>query len=242
VQAVDDLAASFDEMANSTDAEVGLAVAPVGGSGEILTFGQWTSGAAWSTSKVPLVLAALHEQPAAGITAAMAASITQSDNNAAEQVWESLGEPQTAAQKVDLILRESGDETRVQAERTRAGFSAFGQTIWSLADQAKFMAHTACDSRAKLVLELMGRVEVDQRWGVGGIPDAKIKGGWGPMESGGYLVRQVGLIPTTDGRMVAVALAAEPSSGSFSDGTQSLDAMANWINTHIAQLPSGACA
>src|ERR1700738_4467094 len=61
--AAGDLATSFAAVEQSVDADVGVAVAAVGRTGTVLTFGGWTSGPAWSTSKVPLVLAALREPP-----------------------------------------------------------------------------------------------------------------------------------------------------------------------------------
>jgi hypothetical protein len=238
--AAGDLATSFAAVEQSVDAGVGLAVAPVGPTGTVLTFGGWTSGPAWSTSKVPLVLAALREQPTPTMSAAMDAAITRSDNAAAEQVWEGLGDPLTAAGKVQAVLRETGDPTIVQSQRIRPEFTAFGQTIWSLSDQVHFLSRAACDSRSTPLLEQMNRVGDDQRWGVGAIPDARFKGGWGPSTAGKYLVRQLGLIPAPNGTL-AVALAAEPASGSFDDGIQALDKLAHWISSHVEQMPSGNC-
>jgi hypothetical protein len=40
---------------------------------------------------------------------------------------------------------------------------------------------------------------------------------------------------------LAVALAAEPASGSFDDGIQALDKLAHWISSHVDQMPSGNC-
>ena len=238
-----DLAASFNAMSAPLDATVGLAVTAVGKPGEAMTFGKWTSGAAWSTSKVPLVLAALQQQSAPTVTVAMEAAITRSDNDAAEQVWESLGDPKTAAGKMDAVMRNNGDQTtNVQSEKVRPEFSAFGQTIWSLADQAAFLAHVACDASAGPVLDLMSHVEPDQKWGLGTLPGARFKGGWGPGASAGYLVRQVGLIPTPAGGTVAVAVVADSSSGSFSDGTRDLDTITKWVSSHLSEMPSGTCS
>ena len=60
----------------------------------------------------------------------------------------------------------------------------------------------------------MGQVEPSQTWGIGGIPGSEFKGGWGPSPSGKYLVRQIGVLTTPAGN-IAVAIAAEPESGSF---------------------------
>jgi hypothetical protein len=235
-----DLAASFAAFEQSVAADIGLAVAPVGPTGGVLTFGEWTSGPAWSTSKIPLVLAALREQPTPTISAAMDAAITRSDNDAAEQVWEGLGDPVTAAGKVQAVLRETGDPTIVESKRIRPQFTAFGQTIWSLSDQVHFLSRAACDPRNTALLELMNRIQDDQQWGIGAIPHARFKGGWGPSTTGKYLVRQTGLIPTPNGTLT-VALAAEPASGSFDDGIHTLDKLAQWISSHIEQMPSGNC-
>jgi hypothetical protein len=104
--------------------------------------------------------------------------------------------------------------------------TTFGQTIWSLSDQVHFLSRAACDSRTTALLDLMNRIEDDQRWGIAAISDARFKGGWGPSTAGKYLVRQLGLIPASNGTL-AVALAAEPASGSFNDGIQALDKLAH---------------
>jgi hypothetical protein len=235
-----DLQASFVALEESVDADIGVAVGPAGATGETQTFGLWTSGPAWSTSKVPLVMAAMRERDGSTPSAAMQAVITESDNQAAEQIWENLGEPASAAQKVEAVLRETGDPTVVQSHRTRPQYTAFGQTIWSLADQEHFLARAACDTRNGPVLEMMSHIEDNQRWGLGIIDDAKFKGGWGPSTTGNYLVRQFGLIPTPNGTLT-VAVAAEPSSGSFDDGIAALTTVAKWLSAHLQQLPGGNC-
>jgi hypothetical protein len=48
---------SFHELSSRLSAEVGIAIASVGSSP--VSLGTWSSGVAWSTSKVPLVIAAL---------------------------------------------------------------------------------------------------------------------------------------------------------------------------------------
>jgi hypothetical protein len=206
-----------------------------------MVLGDWQRGTAWSTIKVPLAIAALREQDPPQVTDAMKAAIIESDNAAVESIWQSLGDPRTAAQKVEKILEETGDDqTTVQSERVRPEFTAFGQTDWSLTDQARFLAVAACDSRNAPIFELMGQVEADQRWGIGIISGSQIKGGWGPSTTGSYLVRQIGLLFTSNGT-IAVAMAAQPASGSFADGTRDLTEVANWLKAHIAELSSSQC-
>ncbi|MGH3560806.1 MAG: hypothetical protein ACRDTN_03105, partial [Mycobacterium sp.] len=84
----------FSELQASVKAVIGIALAPVGGSGKPLSLGNWHSGPAWSTIKVPLVMAALREEQAPHVTKQMIAAITQSDNAAAEAIWVGLGDEQ----------------------------------------------------------------------------------------------------------------------------------------------------
>jgi hypothetical protein len=170
----------------------------------------------------------------------MRAAITESDNAAAESLWATLGDPTTAAQKVQQILQETGDPTTVESRKLRPEFTAFGQTIWSLVNQARFTASAFCNSENDPIFNLMGQVEPGQKWGIGEIPDTRFKGGWGPSPSGMYLVRQVGVLTTPAGK-IAVAIAAEPASGSFDDGTKDLNEVAKWLTNHLGALPAGQC-
>jgi hypothetical protein len=234
------LATDFARLEPQLHAEVGIALSAVGGGGDPITLGDWHSGPAWSTIKVPLVIAALREQQPPVLTDAMRAAITESDNAAAESIWAGLGDPAIAARKVDAVLRQAGDPTTVQSQRVRPGFSAFGQTEWPLTDQVQFISVTVCDKATEPVLALMGQVTSDQRWGIGTLPDSRFKGGWGPSPSGSYVVRQMGVLTGSTG-MIAVALAAQPSSGKFDDGVAAVTEMAKWLTAHLSALPAGHC-
>ncbi|MCV7205149.1 hypothetical protein H7J71_24375 [Mycolicibacterium peregrinum] len=234
------LAAEFAQLEPGLHATVGIALSGIGPGQEPISLGQWQSGPAWSTIKVPLIIAALREQVPPQITEAMTAAITQSDNAAAETIWESLGTPAEAANKVEAVLRQTGDPTIVQSQRVRPEFSASGQTDWPLTDQVRFTSVAVCDKENDPVFDLMGRVKPDQRWGLGTIGGSRFKGGWGPAPTGGYLVRQIGVLTTPSGT-VAVALAALPFSGKFEDGTAALTKMANWLQQRLRALPAGDC-
>ena len=126
------------------------------------------------------------------------------------------------------------------AEAAAPSSQPSAQTIWSLTDQARFTAAAVCDSSNEQIFTLMGQVESGQSWGLGVIPDTRFKGGWGPSTSRSYLVRQLGVLKSSAG-LTAVAVATEPASGSFSDGTQELTEVANWLTSHGAELPTGQC-
>lgn len=234
------LAESFAALRQSINADIGLVVGPIGAAGGALIFGDWSSGPAWSTSKVPVVMAAMREQNLSTPSTTMREAITASDNDAAEQVWDSLGDPVSAARKVDAVLRETGDPTVMQNRRIRPEYTAFGQTIWALADQEQFLANAACDSRNASVLDLMTHIDSSQRWGLGTVQGSAFKGGWGPSTAGKYLVRQFGIVRALNGTFT-VAVAVEPATGSFDDGIAALNTIATWISSNLQKWPVGMC-
>jgi len=238
--APNDLGTEFAQLANNLHAKMGVAVSAVGDGQTPMRWGDWDEGPAWSTIKVPLVIAAYRQQKPPQVTNLMKAAVTESDNASAESVWESLGDPVSAAQKVQQVLRETGDPTTVESRKVRPEFTAFGQTIWSLVNQVRFTASAFCNSENNPIFSLMTQVEPDQKWGIGNIADTPFKGGWGPSPTGKYLVRQFGVLSGPAGK-VAVAIAAEPASGSFEDGINDLGQVAKWLTDHVGALPAGQC-
>lgn len=234
------LAAEFTELEQRLHAQMGLVVSAVGVNPKQLLLGEWATGPAWSTIKVPLIIAALDEEHPPVITDSMRAAITESDNAAAESIWGKLGDPVTAAHKVEGVLSKYGDPTTVQWRKVRPQFTAFGQTIWSLTDQVRFTAGAVCNPANAPVFTLMGQVVADQRWGLGLIPNSRFKGGWGPSPTNSYLVRQLGVLAMPTG-LAAVALATQPASGLFTDGTAELTEASKWLSQHLAALPAGHC-
>lgn len=235
------LRAAFDQWRNGIDGKFGIAVAAAGAGASPVVLGQHTIDTAWSTIKVPLVIAAMRDKHLTEVTAEMTAAIIESDNAAAENIWAGMGDGATAAGKVDEVLRQAGDTTPVQPNRIRPPYTPFGQTLWSLENQTRFAAFAACDNSDKPVRILMGRIEDEQRWGLSEIPDTSFKGGWGPNVAGSYLVRQFGFITHPSGAVTAVAMAVEPASGSFADGKTYLTKMAKWLLANLDKLPAGQC-
>ncbi|WP_410870012.1 hypothetical protein [Nocardia sp. A7] len=233
------LAADFTELQQGLGGSAGLAIMPVGGQ-EMVTFGNWSTGPAWSTIKVPLAIAALRNS--ASYASYAAAAITASDNGAADTLWASLGGGADAAQAVQNVLREGGDvRTTVPKTRIRADASIYGQAEWTLADQVRFASQLPCIPQSERVVGLMQQIIESHHWGLGTFGSAEFKGGWGPDQGGKYLVRQFGLIDSPTGR-IAIAFAAQPDSGSFSDGMTMLDKMATLISGHLTELAGGHCS
>lgn len=218
------LEASFQELAAAVPAKIGIAIARRDAA-EVLSLGRWSSGVAWSTIKVPLAVAALRHS-AAQAQDLVVKAITESDNEASERLWSQLGDPARAALQVQAVVRECGDETTVvESRRIRPPFTAFGQTRWSLDRQARFAAGLPGLGDAATVIDLMGRLTADQRWGLAAKGIAA-KAGWGPGSADDYLVRQFGIVPTKSA-YVGVALAAEARA--FDAGVEVINAMTDWL-------------
>jgi hypothetical protein len=227
--------ASFERLAARLGGTSGIAALPAGRAGSPALAGTLRSGAAWSTMKTGVAAATFAKgTPSAATRTLLTRAITASDNAAAEQLWSALGAPGQAGALVEAQLRAAGDaSTTVQTQRVRAGFTAFGQTEWALADQVRFTAGLSCTAAGRAVLALMGRVVADQRWGLGagGVP-ARFKGGWGPGAGSGYLVRQMGVL-TVKGHPVAVVIANLPRDGAFGTGTRNLTTITRWLVAHV---------
>ncbi|WP_053225732.1 hypothetical protein [Solirubrobacter soli] len=229
--------ASFNRLAQQLGGEQGLAVSGVGTGRRVERVGSLNSVIAWSTSKVPVAMAVVDAGGQGAQQQNLAAAITASDNGAATRLWDSLGSADQAAAAADDELRRGGDQsTQVQARTLRSGLTPFGQTVWTLADQARFTAAMPCSASGQAVLNLMGQVIPAQKWGLGsaGVP-AQLKGGWGPGsqpgQGGGYLNRQMGIIDVA-GKPLAVAIASRPSDGSHESGTRALTSIAHWLVEH----------
>lgn len=226
---------SFRRLAASLGGEHGLAVSGVGAGRAVERIGALQSGPAWSTAKVPIAMAVIDAGHEAAQQNNLTQAITASDNAAAMRLWASLGPPQAAAAAADAELRRAGDRRTSIEWRALlgAGYTPFGQTAWSLRDQARFTAALPCSVAGVQVLKLMARVVGGQRWGLGaaGVP-AQLKGGWGPGTRpgviGGYLDRQLGIV-TINGKPLAVAIASRPADGSHGAGTRDLTTIARWL-------------
>lgn len=218
--------------------------------GTLTLAGDLTIGAAWSTIKVPIVLAryrladSQHESWTA-IDPLAARALTESDNAAAaalfSQIESAKGGVSVASRYVDEELIASGDHaTTINTTLPDWGaYSTYGQTQWSLAAGTAFFRQLArvCvpprDSVAH-VLELMGSVVPSQRWGIGaatwaGAGSVRFKGGWGPDRSGRYLVRQFGIVESATGHGFVVGLMARPDDGAFGSGIRALDDLASAV-------------
>jgi hypothetical protein len=253
-----DAEASFEAMAASLPAEVGLAMASLG-DGEVYEFGQLQEGHAWSSIKVPILTTVMLDQGEVldGEEEAWATSaLTASDNEAAAALFGRLedkyGGVVAASQAVEGVLRRAGDSSTTvsTAPPPPGAVSTYGQTEWSLLGSVQFFGRLAngCllgPSGTDYVEGLMESVIPEQRWGLGeaGFPSewsVGMKGGWGPEASGSYLVRQSGIVRDGD-KGIAVAMMAIDDSGTYPAGASDLTQMAGWLAKELQGLgPSTA--
>jgi hypothetical protein len=186
---------------------VGWAIGALSG-GDFDTHGELRESRAWSTMKVPVIVASITSGKADWH--AIEAAITRSDNEAALQLWDGLTDP---AAEVQAVLRRAGvTDTELERGPDPRGWSSFGRTVWSLESAATFYRALARGelvgaAETERILDAMGRVVPEQRWGLGTLPGVRFKGGWGPSEDpgGGYQVIQVGIVDRTVIALAAVA-------------------------------------
>lgn len=233
-----ELAAAFAEQSGGLGGQYALAW--VDGAG-IHVLGTPADDLAWSTIKVPLAIAALEADDTGDVRQQVSSALTVSDNDAALALWNRLGPPETAAGAVDEVLHAYDSAgTRTESGQVRPPFSPFGQTLWSVTDQARFAAALACaaaGSTAHQVHALTTEVGPDQRWGIGVLDEAHFKGGWGPQTDGGYVARQLGDV-AVDGRRYALAVSARAADGSFPTATADVTRLVTWWADSLAPVAS----
>jgi hypothetical protein len=248
---------SFASLEAGMSGSIGLAVAPLG-SAPIQTYGQLQVGHAWSSMKVPIIVTLMREGGLSGEEEAWARSaVTASDNEAAaalfDQIENARGGLAGASQAVQETLALAGDtSTQVATAPPPPGaVSTWGQTEWSLSGSVAFYRALACgalvdSAQSGYVLGLMEEVISEQQWGLGQASfssgsSVAFKAGWGPeAETGGYLVRQAGVIRTGNSGLV-VTMMAEDSSGSFEAGVADVNQVASWVSDHYQGLSPSSC-
>jgi hypothetical protein len=197
-------------------------------------------------------------QPPAELNERVAHAIAESDNEAANSLFEEIvdaeGGVAPASRYVQQVLEQAGDtQTVVNTVPPPGGFSTFGQTRWALAQGVRFYSALARGclvpaSASRMILRLMGEIAPSQSWGFGqapfrGVSRVLFKGGWGPDSSGRYLVRQFAIIEGTGGGGLAVGLMDMPADGNFDSGVSAIDRLADAVakSVHPDKARSQRC-
>ena len=195
-----------------------------------------------SIIKLSILAELLREYQAAGVPASECAQvteqcanmevaapmITQSDNDAAQQLFEYIGDASGLQKFYDQI---GATNTTVS--------SMWGLTQTTAADQLKVVQSIATPGKVlsqeyvTVALKLMDDVEDDQRWGVsGGVPDGvsyELKNGWLPDDEDEVTINSIGYVHSSDGsvRYAIAALTKNSPSQEYAEQTiQQLSAAA----------------
>jgi hypothetical protein len=239
---------SFAALEDEISGEIGVAYAPLG-SAQSQTLGPLQVGHAWSSFKVPISVTVMLEEGgslSSGQESLVASAITASDNEAAAALFSEL-ESTTRGRASEAVERtlEKAEGAAVEvatAPPPPGAVSSWGQTEWPLSASTSFYGALACGAYGGATSTILGDMESvipEQQWGLGQAPfpsgiSVAIKAGWGPdgSEGGPYLVRQAGILRSSEGGAV-VTIAAQDSSGSFEAGVSDLDRVADWVAEHV---------
>ncbi len=212
----------------------------------------------WSTTKVLVLVALMRVRGPPGLTASERdeahAAITESDNQSIVDLFGDLesieGGLAGASNYMQGLLRASGDhKTMVTTAPPPPGaVTTFGQTEWPPGEAVRFFRALALGrllpaAPTSYILRLMENIIPSESWGLGSggftVPVA-FKGGWGPLPSGSYQVRQSGIIDPNSPGGVVVSIVAYPPVGadSFAIGTEMLTRVAEWLSAEL--LPRGS--
>lgn len=227
------------DIAETYDATVGLSLRAGGG---VVHVGDVEDARAWSSVKVPIALAAVQHQLAAGddgdvdaLSDDITLALTRSDNDAALRLWQSLGTDEESSVAVDGVFRQAGDPTDAEYDRGREDYGGFGDIHWTLDNQVIFANRLACLDGADKVLDPMGHVVEEHRRGLGLLPDARFKSGWGEEPDGSFLLREFGLVGAA-GSQIPVALAVLPGDDTEATARDAAGALAEALSPVIADL------
>lgn len=230
--------------------DASVAVADLGGS-VIWSYDGRGEAKAWSTYK-PLVVAALLAQrggPAALTDEdreSIEAALEYSDNDSARMLLDELvftDDAGAGAVQLSRLLALAGDR------QTRIPDVAAGEDIaemeWTNTNQVRFlnMLGSGCllprDSTDYL-LGTMAKVTDEQRWGLGAVGATAFKGGWDTTDEGDYLVRQFGLVPTSAGKDLVVALTVKPRDSDPDTANTMASDVAKWVVAHFKADAAGS--
>ena len=248
--AMGSLEEDLKEIEKKTGHKVGVAVAAPGSS-DVASAGSW-GGRAWSTINVPLAVAAERlsnsnigsvNDPYGnhcnydGISDAIKAAISKSNNCAAWWLWQSVGgDGGSGANSVNAVLRSGGDNsTDVAVSGDGASLTA-SKTIWSLKDQAVFAANlSSVSGSGNIIKDMKTQNANDKKAGLNVFDKSISKGGWG--SGSGAATRQFGLVKMSNGQCVAVAIGANYYDSSYNVLTK----IAKALKDNESELPGGKC-
>lgn len=220
----EDLAELVAEVEDEHDGVAGVAVSFRQGEAAAGVPGD---SSAWSTLKVPIAIAAAQRGTAS--ESWISSAVSDSDNAAATQLWNSLGNELEAAHAVELVMWRGGGPGEVRHAVTHYPGGPFGNSVWKLEPQARFATQLPCIEDAGEVYDAMGEIAAWQDDGIGMVSGSRFKGGWSQERIDGgvytYTYRQFGSVPAGEG-IIGLAVIAHPADGTHETATDMLDELA----------------
>lgn len=179
---------------------------------KVVTAGGLRVAPAWSTSKVLVALSVYAQGHQDEQADNLRRALRNSDNEAAEAMWQTLAPTDAARAKVlTRRLREAGDtSTTVPSTALAPPNSIYGQTSWTTASQVGLLLRLPCLKGGPAIIDHLGQAA--QPWGLGRRENAIYKSGWGPRPDGGVTSRQFGWFANGAGLRVPVSLIVQTDS------------------------------
>ncbi|TXH42006.1 MAG: hypothetical protein E6Q90_10500 [Actinobacteria bacterium] len=199
---------------------------------------------AWSTYK-PLVVAGLLAQrggPGALTDEdreSIEAALEYSDNDSARLLLDELvftDDSGAGALQLGRLLSAAGD-TQTVLPNVAEG-EDIAEMEWTNTNQVRFlnMLGSGCllpKDSTEFLLGTMAKVTDEQRWGLGSVGSTAFKGGWDTTDEGDYLVRQFGIVPTSPGEELVVALTVKPRDSDPETANAMASDVAKWVVAHF---------
>jgi hypothetical protein len=235
-----ELAGIAEDIGSEFDATVGVSMRAGGG---LVHAGDLQEIPGLSSIKVPIAMAAVQNAESSGdpvedLIPDIDAAITESDNDAALRLWQSLGDEDEAAGALGSVMAEAGDSTDTFADKEREDYEGFGDITWTMDNQATFANRMACVNGAEPVLDAMSRLIEEHSGGLGQLQDAHIKGGWGTTADGDFVLREFGLMGPADAQ-VPLSIAVIPDDGTEETSREAVAEMASRIEPLVEESSSG---
>jgi hypothetical protein len=192
-----------------------------------------------SLSKVHIMLTYLdrirqaNRQPTSEERALLHSMIIESDNAAADSLWNTMGGART--------LKSYMDSLGLQAIVTSGAWGANQDTAREVAALlARLGTGDILDAPGRQIAsELLFRTSPAQRWGVSsGLPQNRLllKDGWFPGEEG-WRVNSAGIVAGPDGRMAYILVVLTDSQPSMQYGVDTIEAVSQMANSLMAKNP-----
>lgn len=245
--ALPELAATVARIAAEHQVEVGIQLDSVTAAGTPVAQ-QWRTGTLYAAPALGTIDLAMgmalvdDEKAPRDLDYMLNRSLADNSVAAREAIWAYLGDAEEASARTSSALEAYQNwGMTVQTSSTLNPDNPYHDTIWTVANQAEFMARMWCDDlHAYPVLSKLDD-RVDDPWGMQGMPMAWVRADLGTVATGSVLARQGGLIRTSDGVMLGVSLVVISPGGDTRAATTAATLIARQVRIQALGFGPGGC-